>query len=113
MGTGFDRYGFGLLAFARTLQAPLLGIEVMAQPLDVADVIKNHRLFAGLGPKAAANHLQMQGQAHGGPQQQTTRNRGHINPLADEAATGEHQQLTAGQLGQERAPLERVHGAID
>ena len=69
MGAGLDRCCFGLLAFARALQAPLLGIEVMAQPLDVADVIKDDGLFAGLGPKAAANHLQMQGQAHGGPQQ--------------------------------------------
>ena len=113
MGAGFDRYGFGLLAFGRPIEAPGLGIEVVAEPLDVADVIKDHRFFAGLGPKAAANHLQMQGQAHGRPQQQTARHRGHINPLADEAATGEHHQLSTGELGQERTPLERVHGAIN
>jgi len=57
VGAGFDRYGFGLLAFGRPSKAPGLGIEVMAEPLDVADVIKDHRFFAGLGPKAWASPL--------------------------------------------------------
>jgi hypothetical protein len=112
-GQVFTEGPLGCSRPADPVEGPLLLIEVVAQALDVADVIEDHRLLSRLGPQAAADHLKVQGQALGGPQQQTAPHRRDIHPLADEAAAGEHLQLTALQRLEELAALERLHRAID
>ena len=86
---------------------------MVTETLDVADVIEDHRLLARLGPQAAADHLEMQRQALGGPQQQAAPHRRHIDPLTNQVAAGEHLQLTAAELLKQPPPLQGVHRAID
>ncbi len=69
---------------------------------DVADVIEDHRLLVRLGPQAAADHLQVQCFALGGAQQDAAAHRGHIHPLADQAAGGEHLQFAAPSCSSNR-----------
>ena len=55
LGAGLHGGGLALLALAHALEAPLLLVEVVAETLDVADVIEDHRSISVGGRGASFN----------------------------------------------------------
>jgi hypothetical protein len=67
---------------------------VVAQPQGIADMIQHYRSLAWLRAQASTDHLQVEPNAGGRPQQDAAANAWHIHAFTDESATGEHLEVT-------------------